>query len=63
MTRGEFEETCRDICPQCKAGIAIRQREDTKEMVHDSYRGNAISHSFCLASNFRNKYKDSLGGE
>lgn len=64
MTSEEFESFCRDICPQCKAGVVVRQREDTREFVHDivSERGpmKSWSHVFCLASHFRIKHKDSL---
>lgn len=60
MTLDEFTQTCHDICPNCKAGVKLRQRTDTFEWTHDSYRGNSISHSFCLASNFRNKWEGNL---
>ena len=62
MTAEEFDKICFDVCPSCKNGVKLRQRDDTKEWVHDVYRGNTVSHSFCLASNFRNKHKDSLDG-
>lgn len=62
MTAEELESTCGDICPHCKASVKTRQRTDTLEWVHDIFRGNAISHAFCLASHFRNKHKDSLSG-
>ncbi len=60
MTAAEFEQTCRDICPHCKAGAAIRFREDTGETVHDLFRGTAIAHGVCMATHYRNKYKDRL---
>lgn len=60
MTQEEFEAACKDICLYCKAGVAVRQREDTREWVHDIFRGNAVSHSICMATHYRNKYKDSL---
>ena len=62
MTAAEFKQTCEDVCPNCRAGVALRQRADTNEFVHDIYRGGAVTHSFCWASNFRNKYKDQLVG-
>jgi hypothetical protein len=62
MTKDEFESTIRDICPHCKAGIKVRQRDDTKEFVHDIFRGTAISHGICLATHFRAKWKDNLDG-
>lgn len=60
MTPSEFESTIKDICPHCKIGVTVRQREDTKEWVHDIFRGTAVSHGICLATHFRNKWKDSL---
>lgn len=62
MTTEEFITTCRDVCPHCKLGIAVRQRDDTKEWVHDLFRGTAVSHGICLATHFRNLHKDSLSG-
>lgn len=62
MTPDNFEDFCRDICPHCKDDAAVRQREDTKEWVHDTSveipgtLGKRMGHAFCLASNFRNKY-------
>jgi hypothetical protein len=62
MTREEFDETCRDVCPHCKAGVKLRQRDDTKEFVHDLFRGTALSHGICLATHFRNKWEGQLSG-
>jgi len=62
MTREEFESTIKDICPHCRNGTAVRQRADTKEWVHDFFRGTAISHGICLATHFRNIWKDKLSG-
>lgn len=60
MTPTEFEQTIKDICPHCKAGVAVRQREDTLEFVHDLFRGTAVSHGICLATHFRNKHQGSV---
>lgn len=66
MTRDEFDAICRDICPHCKADAPLRQRDDTKEMVHDvtteipGTLGKRVGHAFCLASHFRNKWEAKL---
>lgn len=66
MTRAEFEEKCQNLCPHCRDGIPVRQREDTKEMVHDGAiqipgtLGRRHSHAFCLASDFRNKWSGNI---
>lgn len=60
MTPFEFEQTVKDICPHCKIGVTVRQREDTGEFVHDIFRGTAVSHGICLATHFRKKHKDNL---
>ena len=62
MTRDEFEQTCKDVCPSCANGDSLRQREDTGEFVHDIHNKNAFSHVFCLASNYRNKHRDQVSG-
>ncbi len=62
MTRDEFEQTCKDVCPNCANSAPLRQRTDTKEWVHDHVKGAGHSHAFCLASHFRNKHKDSIDG-
>lgn len=62
MTRDEFEQTVKDICPHCKIGVTARQREDTKEFVHDIFRGTAVSHGICLATHYRNKWQGQLDG-
>lgn len=67
MTRDEFDAICRDICPHCKAENIPRQREDTKEWVHDFIRemspvAKQFSHLFCLASHFRAKWEAKLSG-
>ena len=62
MTQEEFQSMIEDICPHCRSGIKVRQREDTKEWVHDLFRGTAVSHGICLTAHFRNKWKDQLSG-
>lgn len=60
MTQNEFDSFCRDICPHCRIGIAVRVRQDTGETVHDIFRGTAVSHGICMATHFRKKWKDQL---
>lgn len=62
MTSEQFIQTCRDVCPHCKADVIVRWRDDSREYVHDIYRGTAVTHAFCLASHFRIKYKEVNGG-
>lgn len=68
MSDEEFRSYCKDICPHCKADAPIRQREDTREFVHDIItelpiaRGKSHVHIFCIASHFRNKWQGQLGG-
>jgi len=57
MTREEFDKVVYDVCPHCKIGIKVRQREDTSEWVHDIFRGTVVSHGICLATHFRNKWE------
>lgn len=64
MTSDEFNQTCRDICHHCDSGVAVRQRTDNREWVHDimDKARNTLTHSICLATNWRNKNKDSVVG-
>jgi hypothetical protein len=62
MTRDEFDQTCKDVCPHCNKGEKLRQREDTAEWVHDVYVARGQGHAFCLASHFRNKWARQLSG-
>jgi hypothetical protein len=58
----ELEQVCREICPACAKGEGLRYRPETQEYTHNSYDRGGFSHSFCLASNYRNRYKDAFGG-
>jgi hypothetical protein len=68
VTPENFEQFCKDICPHCANGSAVRLRLDSMEWVHDTSieipgtLGKRQGHAFCLASNFRKKYKDVAGG-
>jgi hypothetical protein len=59
VTRDEFEVKCKEICPHCRDGIALRQREDTLEWTHDGAiaipgtLGRRQSHVICSADKFR----------
>ena len=62
MQRDEFEKKCKEICPHCADGIALRFREDTGEHVHDGAiaipgtLGRRHSHAICAADKFRKEY-------
>lgn len=67
MTHEEFASYCKDICPHCATNAPVRLRVDTGETVHDFITdlgggGRSHAHVFCLASNFRAKWKDRLDG-
>ena len=68
MTTDEFEVNCKEACQYCHDGMAIRQREDTREWVHEGAvaipgtLGKRMSHTVCLASDFRNEHKDHIIG-
>ena len=62
MTPTEFDAECKNLCPHCAAGEPVRQRDDTKEWVHDfsfgavdpnTGRKSGIGHSLCAAHEFR----------
>lgn len=62
MTPAEFEAKCKELCPHCKAGEAVRMRTDTGEYVHDFSFGvvdpllgrpRGMGHSICQAHEFR----------
>jgi len=68
MTVDDVEAYCKQVCQYCHDGMAIRQREDTKEWVHEGAvaipgtLGKRMSHTVCLASDFRNEHKDHIVG-
>jgi hypothetical protein len=68
MTAVEFDEKCKALCQHCHDSMAIRQRDDTKEWIHEGAiaipgtLGKRMSHTVCLASDFRNEHKDHLVG-
>lgn len=59
MTPAEFTQRCKDLCPHCAAGAAVRQRLDTFEFVHDTavdipgVIGKRMGHAYCTATEFR----------
>lgn len=55
LTKEEFEEAVRLICPYCRDGAALKYREATKEWVHDyvAVKGGS-GHSICWANGLRN---------
>ena len=62
MTPDEFAQTCRDICPRCNLGSVARQREDTREWIHEAsdIAKGTMTHVICFATHFRNKFKDQV---
>jgi hypothetical protein len=56
ITQADLQEIIKHTCPHCNAGIAVRQREDTKEWVHDrSVKSTGqFTHTICLANWLRN---------
>jgi len=68
MTTDEFDEKCKELCQYCHDGMAMRQRTDSLEFVHEGAvaipgtLGKRMSHTICLASNFRNEWKDKISG-
>src|SRR5229473_7615137 len=68
MTADEFDAKCKELCQYCRDGMAMRQREDTREYVHEGVvaipgtLGKRMSHTVCLASDFRNDNKDHVVG-
>lgn len=71
MTPVEFESKCKELCPHCKAGEAVRQRTDTIEFVHDLSFGTAdlkigrrvgMGHSICSAHDFRSEWAGKISG-
>ena len=57
MTRDEYFQKIRDLCPTCNAGVPVRYRPETREWVHDrvAKHGSATQfhHSLCQANDFR----------
>jgi len=68
MTADEFDAKCKELCQYCHDGMAMRQRTDTSEFVHEGAvaipgtLGKRMSHTVCLASDFRNTHKDHIVG-
>jgi hypothetical protein len=59
----ELEQVCKEICPACATLTPWRYRPETAEFVHETFgHKGAFAHSFCLASHYRTKYRDKVGG-
>ncbi len=62
MTRAEFDEICKLVCPQCRLGEVPTQRSDNREWQHVSVRemkfggkpGSVQSIGVCWANGLRN---------
>ncbi len=68
LTKEEFDEICKLVCPQCRMGAALRQRQDTGEWVHDhsvavGVAQRYISHGLCWSNGLRNSDKAPIAGE
>lgn len=56
----DLETQARKLCPHCFAGIAVRQRIDSREFVHDSFagpRGVQKGHTICQANGLRQDFE------
>ena len=71
MTPADFEAKCKELCPHCAAGEAVRLRTDTNEWCHDFSFGavdpkvgrpRGQGHSICQAHEFRMQNKDQVVG-
>jgi hypothetical protein len=59
----DLEQVCKEICPACAASDPLRYRSDSNEWVHDVHgQKGAFAHKFCLAHNYRVKYRSLAGG-
>lgn len=59
MTKSDFEEIVKLVCPHCRAGLVAKFRIDTNEWVHTT----ASSHTICWASGFRtSRFAETTGG-
>lgn len=52
MTPEEFAEAVNAICPHCRRGYKVQQRDDTKEWVH-SHTSGSFSITICWADGLR----------
>lgn len=61
LTREEYEEIKKLVCPHCYGGMATRYRPETKEWVHDHVAkmpggGGTITHGVCWATGLRTSH-------
>lgn len=59
LTPKVFEEICHAVCPHCQRNSPVRQRNDTKEWVHDNKKQVdpktiAVDHVLCWSNGLRN---------
>jgi hypothetical protein len=58
LSRSDFDEIARLVCPHCAAGDLARRRESSGEWVHSTMRtvgtGGAFTHGLCWANRLRN---------
>jgi hypothetical protein len=60
LSKEEFDEACRCICPQCAKGLLAERRGDTGEFCHNAITNppgakgtSVIAHSLCWANGLR----------
>lgn len=66
-TKEELEALIKDICPRCKEGVPLVHRLAYDEYGHTNVSagqrgGNNLSHTICMATHLRVKYRELLGG-
>lgn len=54
LTKEEFEEACRLICPHCRGDLLPQQRKDTKEWVHTTSQKGLVTTTLCWVNGLRN---------
>lgn len=59
LPREDFDAICRLVCPQCGNGVAIVQRPETGEWIHQriaemSLNSRSFTQALCWANGLRN---------
>jgi hypothetical protein len=60
LNKEQAEQIVTEVCPNCASGMPVERRKDTGEWIHRPQ--GPMSIRLCLASHFREKYKDVLNG-
>jgi len=53
LTDAEFERSCMSQCQYCRNGKPLRQRDDTKEWIHDLGKKPYFEQTICRANKMR----------